>query len=74
MSQTVEQAVETLYISLEGDDVRQIEAAFANLREAMVSEGEKEVKIEGERLPNNTREGRRMLKSFARKRKISVTF
>ena len=72
---TIETALEGLYEALNKDDNNaSVEGALFSLRDAMKDAGEKSVEIENDKLPNNTREGRRMLKSYAKKRGVAVTF
>ena len=73
MGAALDKAVEAIYTSLNNDN-ENIDVAIANLKEAAKAEGIKEVPIKGDRLPVPNREGRLLLKSYFKKRGVSVTF
>ena len=74
MATNVQQSLDSFYDALHGDDMNVINATMLALRASMQENKQTSVEITPERLPNNTREGRRTLKAFARKHKVSVTF
>ena len=71
---TLEQATEGLYTALNSDELSEIDTALIALRSELDKVNEKSIEIEPTRLPNNTRQGRRMLQSYSAKRGIKVTF
>lgn len=72
---SVENALNGLYEALNADDNNAgVNDAIAAMKAALSEADEKSVEVEPTKLPNNTREGRRMLKSYAKKRGLVVTF
>lgn len=75
MNQALETALKNLYEALHADDNNaSVDGAIKELKNAMVEADVKDIEVSPTELPNNTREGRRMLKSYAKKRGVSVTY
>jgi hypothetical protein len=72
-AQTVEQALEDIYASLQNDNDN-IDAHIATLKAALAGSGKKQVEIDPARLAQNNRAGRKMMQSYFRKRGVEVTF
>ena len=70
MSDTVTQALEACHASL-NDNNTGLDAAIAALKAALVAAGEKQVVMQKERLPQNTRPGRKMLQTYFKKRGVT---
>lgn len=71
---TVEQALENIYASLAHDN-DDIDNHIAGLREALARQGGgKTVSVKAGRLPQNNRQGRKMMQSYFKKRGVDVTF
>lgn len=68
---TKEQALENVYASLTNDN-EDIDLHIAALKSALG--GEKAVTIDPARLPQNNRQGRKMMQSYFKKRGVIVTF
>lgn len=75
MNAALETALKGLYDALNADDNNAgVDSAIKNLKSAMIEAEVKSIEVEPKELPNNTREGRRMLKSYAKKRGVEVTY
>ncbi len=72
-AQTVDQAVEDIYQSLNNDN-EDIDLHIRALKEALAAEGKKEAVFKPERLMQNNRAGRKTMQSYFRKRGVTVTF
>ena len=72
-AQTVEEALEGIYTSLQNDN-EGIDAQIAALKSALAGSGKKEVEIDTARLAQNNRAGRKMMQSYFRKRGVEVVF
>lgn len=66
-----DQALENIYVSLTNDN-EDIDVHIAALKEALGNE--KSVVIDPARLPQNNRQGRKMMQSYFKKRGLIVTF
>ena len=70
---TIEQALEDVYTSLEnGND--NIDACIDVLKAAMVKDGNTSVTVDPNRLPQNNRQGRKMMQSYFKRRGVNVLF
>ncbi len=69
----LQQALENVYTSLHNDN-EDIDTHIAHLKSAMMENGEKKVSIDASRLPQNNRQGRKMMQSYFQKRGVSVSF
>ena len=63
---TIEQALETIYTSLQNNN--------KDIDTAMAPSGKKEIEVDPARLVQNNRQGRKMMQSYFKKRGIIVTF
>jgi hypothetical protein len=72
-AQTVEQALEGIYASLQNDN-EGIDVQIAALKSALAGSGKKTVEIDTSRLAQNNRAGRKMMQSYFRKRGVEVVF
>lgn len=68
---TKDQALENVYASLINDN-EDIDQHIAALKTALG--GEKDVTVDPARLPQNNRQGRKMMQSYFKKRGVIVTF
>ena len=73
MSLSIEQATEAVYESLAADNL-DIDLHIANLKSALSAAGEKEAKIQPDRLVQNNRAGRKMMQSYFKKRGVKIVF
>ncbi len=73
MSKNLQQALESVYDSLNNDN-EDIDTRIADLKSAMTANGDKEVNVDPKRLPQNNRQGRKMLQSYFKKRGVDVSF
>ena len=73
MSEAVAKALESVHISL-NDNNAGLDATIAALKTALAEAGEKTVAMKPERLPQNNRQGRKMLQTYFKKRGVLVTF
>ena len=69
----LQQALENVYTALNNDN-EDIDLHLAGLKSAMNESGEKEVSVDPNRLPQNNRQGRKMLQSYFKKRGVPVSF
>lgn len=72
-AQTVEEAIEAIYASLQNDN-EGIDTHIAALKSALAGSGKKQVEFDPARLAHNNRAGRKMMLSYFRKRGVEVVF
>jgi hypothetical protein len=72
-SKALQQALENIYTALNNDN-EDIDLHIASLKSAMGANGEKEISVDPNRLPQNNRQGRKMLQSYFKKRGVDVSF
>jgi hypothetical protein len=70
---TVKEALENVHASLNNNN-EGLDAAIAELKTAMFAAGEKTVTMVKERLPQNNRQGRKMLQTYFKKRGVVVEY
>ncbi len=70
---TVKEALEKVHASLDENNIG-LDAAIADLKAAMLVAGEKTVTMVKERLPQNNRQGRKMLQTYFKKRGVAVEY
>lgn len=70
---SVKEALEKTYACLH-DNNTGIDAAIAELKAAMVAAGEKSVTMTRVRLPQNNRQGRKILQTYFKKRGVTVVY
>lgn len=73
MADTVKQALEACHTAL-NDNNTGLDAAIVALKAALVSAGQKQVTMDKERLPQNNRQGRKMLQTYFKKRGVEVVY
>ncbi len=73
MADAVAQALENVHACLNADNVG-LDDAIAVLKKALMEKGEKKILVKKERLPNNNRQGRKMMQTYFRKRGVEVEF
>ena len=73
MSDAVKTALEAVHASLDSNNVG-LDGAIATLKAALAQAGAKTVTMEKERLPQNNRQGRKMLQTYFKKRGVLVVF
>lgn len=69
----LEQALENIYTSLNNDN-EDIEAHITALKSTLAASAQKEVVVDSSRLPQNNRQGRKMMQSYFKKRGVQVSF
>lgn len=69
----LQEALENIYASLNNDN-EDIDRHLDHLKAAMKENGEKEISVNPTRLPQNNRQGRKMLQSYFKKRGVPVSF
>jgi len=69
----VTKAIENVYTSLHANN-EQLDERIAELKAAMAAAGEKVAIIEGKRLPQNNRQGRKMMQTYFKKRGVALEF
>ncbi|MCC6597617.1 MAG: hypothetical protein IT559_02370 [Alphaproteobacteria bacterium] len=72
-TQSLKDATDAVYRSLENDN-EDIDLHIAALKAAMGEAGEAQAVFEAGRLPQNNREGRKMMQSYFKKRGVRVIF
>ena len=70
---TVKDALEKVHACLD-DNNTGLDTAIAELKLAMINAGEKNVTMVKERLPQNNRQGRKMLQTYFKKRGVTVEY
>lgn len=70
---TREQALENIYTSLHNGN-EDIDTHITALKTVLVANAEKSVTVDASRLPQNNRQGRKMMQSYFKKRGINVEF
>jgi hypothetical protein len=70
---TLQQAIENIYVSINNDN-EELDLHIAALKAAMAKEGVKEAVFEPARLAQSNREGRKIMKSYFRKKGVAVGF
>jgi hypothetical protein len=73
MDATVKKSLEAVHAAL-NDNNTGLDAAIAALKAALVAAGEKTVTMDQTRLPQNNRQGRKMLQTYFKKRGVGVVF
>ena len=70
---TVKEALEKVHASLD-DNNKDLDTSIAELKAAMLAAGVKTVTMVKERLPQNNRQGRKMLQTYFKKRGVIVDY
>ncbi len=70
---TREQALENIYTSMNNGN-EDIDAHISALKAVLAANAEKDIIVDAARLPQNNRQGRKMMQSYFKKRGINVNF
>lgn len=73
MSAAVTNALKDVNASLHNNN-QGLDPAIAALKQALADAGQKTVEMQKESLPQNNRQGRKMLQTYFKKRGVVVTF
>ncbi|MDX2096073.1 MAG: hypothetical protein SFW64_09120 [Alphaproteobacteria bacterium] len=73
MTDKVAQALEKVHAALDDNNVG-LDACIGDLKAALAQAGSKVVAMRKERLPQNNRQGRKMLQTYFKKRGVDVVF
>lgn len=73
MADAVKDAIEVVHAALDNDNA-ELDPAIANLKKALAEKGEKFALFDRTRLPQNNRQGRKMMQTYFRKRGVEVEF
>jgi hypothetical protein len=73
MSEAVKQALEAVHACLNDNNIG-LDDAIGKLKAALLASGAKTVAMNQERLPQNNRQGRKMLQTYFKKRGVIVAF
>ena len=73
MTDAVKTALDAVHASLDANN-EGLDEKIAALQAALVAQGEKQVVMDQTRLPQNNRQGRKMLQTYFKKRGVVVTF
>lgn len=73
MAEAIKKALETVHQALNNNN-EGLDPAIAALKETLVGAGQKTVEMDKTRLPQNNRQGRKMLQTYFKKRGVVVTF
>ena len=73
MADAIKQALETVHESLNNNN-QGLDPAIAALKAAMAAKGDKTVLMDKTRLPQNNRQGRKMLQTYFKKRGVVVEY
>lgn len=73
MSETVKKALDAVHAALDDNNIG-LDEKIAELKTALAAGGEKQVTMDPTRLPQNNRQGRKMLQTYFKKRGVVVVF
>lgn len=73
MSDAVKAALEAVHVAL-NDNNQGLDACIAALKTALAQAGQTSVTMDQTRLPQNNRQGRKMLQTYFRKRGVLVEY
>ena len=73
MNEAVKQALDDVHASLD-DNNTGLDARILALKTALAASGEKQVAMDQTRLPQNNRQGRKMLQTYFKKRGVTVVY
>ena len=73
MNPSVKSALEAVHASLNDNNVN-LDACIATLKAALLAAGAKSVTMDPTRLPQNNRQGRKMLQTYFKKRGVVVEY
>lgn len=70
---TREQALENVYNSLNNEN-QDLDIHIAALKSVLLADAQKDILVDPKRLPQNNRQGRKMMQTYFRKRGVTVNF
>jgi hypothetical protein len=70
---TIEQALEAVYASLDNDN-ENIDECIDALKAVLKTNGAASITVDANRLPQNNRQGRKMMQSYFKRRGVVVVF
>lgn len=70
---TIDQVLESIYASLHANN-QNLDQHIAALKGALVAESKTSVMVDSTRLPQNNRQGRKIMQAYFRQRGVVVTF
>lgn len=70
---TIEQALEAVYASLDNDN-ENIDECIDALKSALKTNNAASITVDPTRLPQNNRQGRKMMQSYFKRRGVTVVF
>lgn len=73
MAEAIKQALEVVHTALNNNNDG-LDPAIATLKKTLAEAGQKSVEMDRTRLPQNNRQGRKMLQTYFRVRGVTVTF
>lgn len=73
MSDAVKKAMEDIHASL-NENNEGLDEKIAALKDALAASGQKSILVDKERLPQNNRQGRKMMQTYFKKRGVVVEF
>lgn len=73
MSAALKQALDAVHASLDNNN-EALDEKIAALKDAMAANGDKQVSMDQTRLPQNNRQGRKMLQTYFKKRGVVVVY
>ena len=73
MADTIKEVLERVHASLDNNN-EGLDQRIAELKEALAANGQKKVLIDKTRLPQNNRQGRKMMQTYFKKRGVIVEF
>jgi len=73
MSAALKQALDDVHASLDNNN-EALDEKIAALKTAMAANGDKQVVMDQTRLPQNNRQGRKMLQTYFKKRGVIVVY
>ena len=73
MTDAVKKAMEEIHASLDNNN-EALDEKIVALKDALVANGQKSILVDKERLPQNNRQGRKMMQTYFKKRGVIVEF
>jgi hypothetical protein len=73
MADAVAKALEAVHASLNNNN-EDLDARIAALKQSLADAGQKSIVVDRTRLPQNNRQGRKMMQTYFRKRGVEVEF
>lgn len=73
MADALKDAVERMHASLDGNN-EGLDGIIVELKTLLAAKGEKSLSVDKERLPQNNRQGRKMMQTYFKKRGVLIDF